>query len=113
MLTKISLKAAALLAAGSLAVGGGAVAAAGGASAAGQGLSAVASGWGQKVSEKVEACKQLRTAEHRGIGACVSAFARTHGKTVSAAAHARNEAREADREGDEGLAKGHGRNDRR
>jgi hypothetical protein len=40
--------------------------------------------WGQQVSHQVAVCKaDLATGEH-GIGACVSAFAKQHGKLVSA-----------------------------
>jgi hypothetical protein len=40
--------------------------------------------WGQQVRHQVAACKaELATGEH-GIGACVSAFAKQHGKLVSA-----------------------------
>jgi hypothetical protein len=40
--------------------------------------------WGQQVKKQVAACKaELETGEH-GIGACVSAFAKQHGKLVSA-----------------------------
>jgi hypothetical protein len=39
--------------------------------------------WGQQVKKQVAACKaELETGEH-GIGACVSAFAKQHGKLVS------------------------------
>jgi hypothetical protein len=40
--------------------------------------------WGQQVKHQVAVCKaDLATGEH-GIGACVSAFAKQHGKLVSA-----------------------------
>ncbi len=100
MSSGFSLKAATVIAAGTLALGGGAAAAASTPSVQ-HGLSSIASGWGQQVSEKVEACQGARqTGEHgdQGIGKCVSAFAKTHGKTVSAGAHARNDAREDARE---------------
>ena len=48
--------------------------------------------WGQQVKQQVAACKaELETGEH-GIGACVSAFAKQHGKVVSAE-HRASEAR--------------------
>jgi hypothetical protein len=44
--------------------------------------------WGQQVKQQVAACKaDLESGEH-GIGACVSAFAKQHGKLVSAEHHA-------------------------
>lgn len=40
--------------------------------------------WGQQVKEQVQDCKDtLRASGVRGIGQCVSAFAKTHGPTVS------------------------------
>jgi hypothetical protein len=40
--------------------------------------------WGQQVKQQVATCKaELKTGQH-GIGDCVSAFAKQHGKTVSA-----------------------------
>ena len=39
--------------------------------------------WGQQVRHQVAVCKaELKTGQH-GIGACVSAFAKQHGKLVS------------------------------
>ncbi|HET7466207.1 MAG TPA: hypothetical protein VFL29_06055 [Candidatus Dormibacteraeota bacterium] len=41
--------------------------------------------WGQQVSQQVQTCKDtLRASGVRGIGQCVSAFAKQHGKAVSA-----------------------------
>ncbi len=105
----LKLKAAALIAAGTLTLGAGAAMAANAAGGSQQGLSSVASGWGQKVKARVELCKGHRTAEAHGIGHCVSAFAKTHGKTVSAAAHERNDAREDEREAPDSDAKSHGK----
>jgi len=97
MFSGFTLKAVTLVTAGTLTLGGTAALAASTPSVQ-HGLRSIASGWGQQVSEKVEWCKsQLKAGDH-GIGKCVSAFARTHGKTVSAAAHARNDAREDLRE---------------
>ena len=40
--------------------------------------------WGQQVKQTVETCKdQLRASGTRGIGPCVSAFAKQHGEQVS------------------------------
>ena len=40
--------------------------------------------WGQQVKQTVATCKDsLRASGTRGIGQCVSAFAKQHGKTVS------------------------------
>jgi hypothetical protein len=40
--------------------------------------------WGQQVKEQVQDCKDtLRASGVRGIGECVSAFAKQHGKIVS------------------------------
>jgi hypothetical protein len=42
------------------------------------------SDWGQQVKQQVETCKDtLRASGVRGIGQCVSAFAKQHGKLVS------------------------------
>jgi len=42
------------------------------------------SDWGQQVKEQVQDCKDtLRASGVRGIGECVSAFAKQHGKAVS------------------------------
>ncbi len=97
MFSGFTLKAATLITAGTLALGGTAAVVASTPSVQ-HGLSSIASGWGQQVSERVEWCKSHRKAGDHGIGKCVSTFARTHGKTVSAAAHARNDAREDSRE---------------
>ena len=41
--------------------------------------------WGQQVKQTVATCKEtLRASGTRGIGQCVSAFAKQHGKIVSA-----------------------------
>jgi hypothetical protein len=43
------------------------------------------SDWGQQVTQQVQTCKDtLRASGVRGIGQCVSAFAKQHGKAVSA-----------------------------
>jgi hypothetical protein len=56
--------------------------------------------WGKQVVQQVATCKaDLATGEH-GIGACVSAFAKQHGKLVSAEHHASGN----------GNANGHGAN---
>ncbi len=42
--------------------------------------------WGQQVSQQVQTCKDtLRASGTRGIGQCVSQFAKQHGKAVSSA----------------------------
>lgn len=42
------------------------------------------SDWGQQVSKQVQTCKDtLRASGTRGIGQCVSQFAKQHGKAVS------------------------------
>ncbi len=42
------------------------------------------SDWGQQVRQQVQTCKDtLRASGVRGIGQCVSAFAKQHGKLVS------------------------------
>jgi hypothetical protein len=40
--------------------------------------------WGQQVVEQVQDCKAALTPGSHGIGQCVSAFAKQHGKQVSA-----------------------------
>lgn len=105
----LKLKVAALIAAGTVALGAGAAMAANAAGGSQRGLSNVASGWGQKVEDRVEFCKSHRTAEEHGNGHCVGAFAKTHGKTVSAGAHERNDAREDDHEAGDHDARSHGK----
>ncbi len=47
--------------------------------------------WGQQVKQQVATCKtQLRASGVRGIGPCVSAFAKQHGDLVSDSHHASN-----------------------
>lgn len=47
--------------------------------------------WGQQVSHQVQVCKDtLRASGTRGIGQCVSAFAKQHGQAVSASHKASN-----------------------
>lgn len=56
--------------------------------------------WGQQVKEQVQDCKDtLRASGVRGIGECVSDFANTHGKTVSAN-HRNSDARTNDHDKD-------------
>src|SRR4029077_3333960 len=46
--------------------------------------SATPANWGQQVKQTVATCKEtLRASGTRGIGQCVSAFAKQHGKTES------------------------------
>lgn len=40
--------------------------------------------WGQQVRHQVAVCRAELATGHHGIGACVSAFAKQHGKLVSA-----------------------------
>jgi hypothetical protein len=58
--------------------------------------------WGQAVVAQVDTCKDALTAGQHGIGRCVSAFAKTHGKAVSQAhaSGAREHASDARRNGD-------------
>src|SRR5690348_9008436 len=52
--------------------------------------------WGQQVKEQVQDCKDtLRASGVRGIGQCVSAFAKQHGKAVSGE-HRNSDARSND-----------------
>lgn len=52
--------------------------------------------WGQQVKEQVQDCKDtLRASGVRGIGKCVSAFAKTHGPSQSAG-HRNSDARSND-----------------
>jgi hypothetical protein len=64
------------------------------------------SDWGQQVKEQVQDCKDtLRASGVRGIGECVSAFAKQHGKIVS------GEHRNSDaRHGNNGKDSDHGNN---
>lgn len=65
------------------------------------------SDWGQQVKEQVQDCKDtLRASGVRGIGQCVSAFAKQHGKAVSADHRASN-ARDHGNNGNNGN---HGKN---
>jgi hypothetical protein len=61
--------------------------------------SANPSNWGQAVVAQVDKCKDALTPGQHGIGQCVSAFANTHGKAVSAshASGAREHASDARR----------------
>ena len=63
--------------------------------------------WGQQVKETVATCKDsLRASGTRGIGQCVSAFAKQHGKTVSNE-HKASKARE-NHGNSNGHSNGHG-----
>ncbi len=76
--TLVSTKGAAGLAVALLAVG-----AAGAAAEAAVTGSANPANWGQAVVDQVNTCKGALASGQHGIGQCVSAFAKTHGKTVS------------------------------
>jgi len=78
-----------------------AVAAAGVATEAAVTGSANPTNWGQAVVAQVTKCKDALTPGHHGIGECVSAFAKTHGKAVSEshASAAREHASDARRNG--------------
>ena len=68
--------------------------------------------WGQQVVAQVQKCKDALTSGQHGIGQCVSAFAKQHGKAVSASHHA-SDARTNDGNGngkDHGKGKGKGNN---
>lgn len=94
--TLVSAKGAAGLAVALLALG-----------AAGVAVEAAATGsanpstWGEAVVDQVNTCKDALTSGHHGIGQCVSAFAKTHGKEVSAshASGARGHASDARQNG--------------
>ncbi len=63
--------------------------------------------WGQQVKQQVDTCKDtLRASGVRGIGPCVSAFAKQHGDLVSDSHQASN-ARDNHGKGN-GKNKGHG-----
>jgi len=65
--------------------------------------------WGQQVREQVQDCKDtLRASGVRGIGQCVSAFAKQHGKVVSGE-HRNSDARTNDH-GNNGKDKNKGNN---
>jgi len=65
--------------------------------------------WGQQVKEQVQDCKDtLRASGVRGIGQCVSAFAKQHGKVVSGE-HRNSDARTNDH-GNNGKNKGNNGN---
>ncbi len=67
------------------------------------------SDWGQQVKEQVQDCKDtLRASGVRGIGECVSAFAKQHGKIVSGE-HRNSDARTNDH-GQNGKNNDHGNN---
>ena len=78
------------------------------------------SDWGQQVKQQVETCKEtLRASGVRGIGPCVSAFAKQHGDQTSDQ-HQASEARTNPGKGhdktkdtgkDDGKGKGNGHND--
>lgn len=76
---RFSTPLAAGLAAAALAVAGG-----------GYAVASVANGspnptvWGQQVKQQVEACQDNRTSSERGIGQCVSSFARQNGQAHQA-----------------------------
>ncbi len=76
--TVVSTKGAAGLAVAVLALG-----AAGVATEAAVTGSANPTNWGQAVVDQVTKCKDALKPGQHGIGQCVSAFAKTHGKTVS------------------------------
>jgi hypothetical protein len=64
--------------------------------------------WGQQVKQQVETCKTtLRASGVRGIGECVSAFAKQHGKIVSGE-HRNSDART--NHGNNGKNNDHGNN---
>ncbi len=59
--------------------------------------------WGQAVTSRVQDCKDtLRASGTRGIGQCVSEFAKTHGQEVASAARHHGNG--------EGSVNGHGKN---
>jgi hypothetical protein len=63
------------------------------------------SDWGKQVVQQVQTCKDtLRASGVRGIGECVSAFAKQHGKIVSGE-HRNSDAR-TNSHGDNGKNKG-------
>jgi hypothetical protein len=63
--------------------------------------------WGPQVVQQVQTCKDsLRASGTRGIGQCVSAFAKQHGKAVSAA-HRASGARENGNGNSSGHANSH------
>ena len=67
------------------------------------------SDWGQQVKEQVQDCKDtLRASGVRGIGQCVSAFAKQHGKAVSGE-HRNSDAR-TNSHGNNGKNTDHGNN---
>jgi len=94
--TLVSAKGAAGLAVALLAVGAAGVAV----EAAATG-SASPSTWGEAVVDQVNTCKDALKPGQHGIGQCVSAFAKTHGKAVSAshASGARGHASDARQHG--------------
>ena len=64
--------------------------------------------WGQQVKQQVATCKEtLRASGVRGIGPCVSAFAKQHGDQVSDSHQASN-ARDNHSKGNKGKGKGNG-----
>ena len=64
--------------------------------------------WGQQVKQQVQTCKDtLRASGVRGIGPCVSAFAKQHGDQVSDSHQASN-ARDNHGKGNNGKGKGKG-----
>jgi hypothetical protein len=67
------------------------------------------SDWGKQVVQQVNTCKEtLRASGVRGIGQCVSAFAKQHGKAVSAE-HRNSDAR-TNSHGNNGKNQGKGNN---
>lgn len=74
------------------------------------------SDWGQQVKVQVQTCKTtLRASGVRGIGPCVSAFAKQHGDLVSDSHHASNARDNHSNNGNHGKSnngqngKGHGK----
>ena len=63
--------------------------------------------WGQQVVQQVNSCKAALQSGQHGIGQCVSAFAKQHGKIVSAQHHASG-ARTNDGNDGNGNGKGKG-----
>jgi hypothetical protein len=70
--------------------------------------------WGQQVKQTVQTCKDtLRASGTRGIGPCVSAFAKKHGDTVSDKHQASNaRGNDKDKGKNDGKGKGSGNSHR-
>jgi len=67
--------------------------------------------WGQQVVQQVQSCKAALSDGEHGIGQCVSAFAKQHGKIVSSQHHASGARTNDGSSNGNGKDNGHGKPD--